>query len=43
MRDGIHVPAGVVRLLALAVVALVALVLAREYPEIRRYINAERM
>jgi len=43
MRNGIHIPAGVARLAALVLMVFLGFVAAREYPEVVRYLKAERM
>jgi len=43
MKDGIRIPAGLVRLIVLVLVAAVGAFAYREYPEVRRYLKAERM
>ncbi len=43
MRDGIHIPPTVVRLLALALVLALAFALKTEFPAARRYLKIELM
>jgi hypothetical protein len=41
MKDGIHIPAGVVRLLALLFLAAAAYAAYQEFPAARRYLKIE--
>lgn len=43
MRDGIHIPAGVVRLTVLALAVGIAAVIGSTLPEARRYLKIETM
>jgi hypothetical protein len=43
MRNGLHIPAWLVRTMAIVGGALLASVAAREVPALRRYVKSERM
>jgi hypothetical protein len=43
VKDGICIPAGVVRLCTFLAMVLLGIVVARELPEVRRYLRSERM
>lgn len=43
VKDGIYIPAWLVRISAVAMVLAAALVAKEEYPQVRRYLKAELM
>ena len=43
MKDGIHIPAGLIRLAVVAAIAGVALLVKSQLPEARRYLKMEKM
>lgn len=43
MKNGIHIQARSVRVLVMVLAALIGVAAVREYPEVHRYLNTERM